>query len=180
MSLLSHAALSLTTELGIDIPAILSRTKSILTLQLAHKDMDNLDLGGPLIFLAALGFAHLLVGKLHFGYILGWTVVGSLLIWFVVTSMAGLDPDLKNGDAYSACCTVGYAILPLVFHAAIALLLPRRSLSTLIGGAVAILWSAHIASTLFSKKSVTLEGQRVLIWYPCLLMYSAFALLTLY
>lgn len=48
-------------ELGIDIPAILSRTRSILTLRLSGHDMDHLDLGGPLIFMAMLGAAHLLV-----------------------------------------------------------------------------------------------------------------------
>lgn len=48
-------------ELGIDIPAILSRTRSILTFRLAGHDMDHLDMGGPLIFMALLGFAHLLV-----------------------------------------------------------------------------------------------------------------------
>ena len=138
-------------ELGIDIPAILSRTRSILTFRLGGHDMDTLDLGGPLIFMALLGAAHLLVGcrccctwsagravvarvlpplfvaaprpptppsrppthppihlrthpptyapppphtqvgKLHFGYILGWTVVGSMLIWFVLNIITGSD-----------------------------------------------------------------------------------------
>lgn len=50
-------------ELGIDIPAILSRTRSILTFRLAGHDMDHLDLGGPLILMALLGFAHLLVRR---------------------------------------------------------------------------------------------------------------------
>lgn len=48
-------------ELGIDIPAILSRTRSIMTFRLAGHDMDHLDMGGPLIFMALLGAAHLLV-----------------------------------------------------------------------------------------------------------------------
>lgn len=50
-----------TAELGIDIPSILSRTRSILTFRLAGHEMSDLDMGGPLIFMAALGFAHLLV-----------------------------------------------------------------------------------------------------------------------
>lgn len=154
--------------------------RSILLLQLRHRELENLDLGGPLIFLVALGFAHLLVGKLHFGYILGWTVVGSILLWFVLTSMVGPDPDVKNMDVYSCTCTIGYAMLPLVFHAALALLLPRRSTITTVGGGIATVWAALIASTLFSRKSVTLEGQRPLIMYPCILLYTAFALLTLY
>ena len=70
-------------ELGIDIPAILRRTFGILTFRLGSQDAENLDLGGPLIFMALLGAAHLLAGKLHFGYILGWTVVASMLLWWV-------------------------------------------------------------------------------------------------
>lgn len=48
-------------ELGIDIPAILRRTRSVLTFRLSGHDMEHLDLGGPLIFMALLGVAHLLV-----------------------------------------------------------------------------------------------------------------------
>ena len=48
-------------ELGIDIPAILGRTKSILTFKLSGHDVDDLDLGGPLVYMAALAISHLLV-----------------------------------------------------------------------------------------------------------------------
>ena len=74
------------------------------------------------------------VGKLHFGYILGWTVVGSVLIWFVLNSIAASagaaapSPDDAAGrsiDLYSCCCLLGYCLLPLVLHALLALLLPR-------------------------------------------------------
>lgn len=121
-------------ELGIDIPAILSRTRSILTFRLGGPDLESLDLGGPLIFMGLLGLAHLVVGKLHFGYILGWTVVGSVLIWFVLNSIAASagaaapSPDDAAGrslDLYSCCCLLGYCLLPLVLHALLALLLPR-------------------------------------------------------
>jgi hypothetical protein len=53
-------------ELGIDIPAILSRTKSILTFRLSGRDVTSLDLGGPFIFMALLGMAHLLVRCRHY------------------------------------------------------------------------------------------------------------------
>lgn len=58
----SHSScVFLHAELGIDIPAILSRTKSILTFRLSGHDVDSLDLGGPLVYMACLGIAHLLV-----------------------------------------------------------------------------------------------------------------------
>ncbi len=49
------------------------------------------------------------------------------------------------------------------------------------GSAVlAVLWSGYTASKLFSRRSQMLEEHMYLILYPCLLMYSAFALLTIY
>lgn len=168
-------------ELGIDIPAILGRIKSVVTFRLSGRDLDNFDMGGPLIFMTILGVLHLLVGKLHFGYILGWTVVGSVLIWFVLQSIVGSDhPEAKSLDLYTCCCLLGYSLLPIIGHAVVALLLPRQSLPSLIGAGVAVLWSAQVAATMFLNRTAALMGQRLLVTYPCILMFSAYALLTLY
>ncbi|KAL4441443.1 hypothetical protein ABPG77_001947 [Micractinium sp. CCAP 211/92] len=168
-------------ELGIDIPSILSRTRSIMTFRLAGHDMDHLDMGGPLIFMALLGAAHLLVGKMHFGYILGWMVVGGMLLWFVLNSITGSDdPDAKSLDLYSCTCLLGYALLPLVGHALLALALPRRSTASLALAAGAVLWASQTAARLFVRRSPLLDGQHSVVLYPCILMYSSFALLSLY
>lgn len=53
--------MSLPTELGVDIPKILRKTQYVLTYRLSKHDLDDLDLGGPLVFVAILGAAHLLV-----------------------------------------------------------------------------------------------------------------------
>lgn len=50
-----------------------------------------------------------------------------------------------------------------------------------VGAAVlAVFWSGLTAAKLFSRRSQVLEEHMYLIMYPCLLMYSAFALLTIY
>lgn len=65
-------------------------------------------------------------GKLHFGVILGWSVVGSMLMWGVVSSLTGIEgPDQKSLQLYSCCCLLGYCMLPMVIFAALALLVPR-------------------------------------------------------
>jgi len=120
------------------------------------------------------------VGKLHFGYILGWTVVGSTLIWFILSSIAGSDTDSRSLDLYSCCCLMGYSLLPLVLHALGSLLLPRRSMVTVALAAVAVLWSSQTAARLFVHRSSALRGQLFIVMYPCVLMYAAFALLTVY
>lgn len=122
------------------------------------------------------------IGKLHFGYILGWTVVASLFAWFVFSRIAGpeSDADEENLDVYSCCCILGYSMLPLVLHALGSLLLPRRSTATLVTAMIAVLWSAHTATKLFVHKWRGLRSSYPIIMYPCTLMYTAFVLLTLY
>lgn len=45
---------------------------------------------------------------------------------FVLNSITGSDdPDAKALDLYSCTCLLGYALLPLVGHALLALALPR-------------------------------------------------------
>ena len=45
---------------------------------------------------------------------------------FVLNSITGSDdPDAAALDLYSCTCLLGYALLPLVAHALVALLLPR-------------------------------------------------------
>lgn len=159
---------------------------------------------------------------------------------FVLNSITGTeDPDAKQLDLYSCTCLLGYALLPLVGHAMLALLLPRcvllpggrpfavglvlpcccccchcvllcnqcmlltrapadppicltpptpppcllarrRSLPSMAAAALAVLWAGQTASRLFCRRSPLLDGQQSCVLYPCLLMYSSFALLSLY
>ncbi len=55
-----------------------------------------------------------------------------------------------------------------------------RGVATVLLAAVAVLWSGMSAAKLFARRSPVLEDHLSLIAYPCLLMYSAFALLTIY
>ena len=178
-------------ELGIDLPAILHRIKAILTFRYSNADASSLDLGGPIIFLALFASCHLLVGKLHFGYILGWTVVGSILLWFILSQMAASgdqqqfaddgDGNRNDLDLYSCCSIVGYSLLPLVVHAGLSLLFPRRSAMTYAVAVVAVAWATAAATQLFVMRGKEgLRGKQAVVAYPCFLQYMAFALLTLY
>lgn len=65
-------------------------------------------------------------GKLHFGVILGWTVVASAAVWFVVNNLMGLEAHSGRGvGVYDCCCLLGYCQVPLLLHALISLVLPR-------------------------------------------------------
>lgn len=67
-------------------------------------------------------------GKLHFGVILGWTVVASMAVWFVVNNLAGLDAGQDKGlGLYDCCCLLGYCQVPILLHAIVSLALPRQA-----------------------------------------------------
>ncbi len=51
-------------ELGIDLGGIWKRTRGVLTFQMGAPEMQELDVGGPLLFSAILGLSHLLVRAL--------------------------------------------------------------------------------------------------------------------
>lgn len=165
-------------ELGIDIPKILRKTSYILTYRLGKHDLLDLDLGGPLVFVAVLGAAHLLTAKFNFGVLLGWSVVCSLVIWFVVSSMVGPEgPERQAVDLYSCMCLLGYGLLPLVLYSLLSLIIPKGMASNVFA-VLCTLWSALTAAKLFTRRSPSLTEFQGLIGYPCLLMYTAFALLT--
>ena len=73
---------------------------------------------------------HGQTGKLHFGVILGWSVVGSMAVWFVANNIGGgIGGDSSDGGApglYDCCCLLGYCLLPLIVHALVSLLIPKR------------------------------------------------------
>lgn len=116
------------------------------------------------------------MGKLHFGIILGWSVLQSLAIYFVANQLAG---DSKSLDLYSSCCLVGYGMLPMVVYSGVGLLIPRGAISVGLA-ALASLWSAATAARLFVKRSPSLEEGYGLLVYPCWLIYGSFAVLSVY
>lgn len=56
----------------------------------------------------------------------------------------------------------------------------RRSVPSMAAAGLAVLWAGQTASRLFCRRSPLLDGQQSCVLYPCLLMYSSFALLSLY
>ncbi|DBA71746.1 hypothetical protein WJX79_002138 [Trebouxia sp. C0005] len=167
-------------ELGIDITGILQRSTCIASSRTRNLNLEELDMGGPLIFVLVLACIHLLTGKLHFGVILGWSVVSSIVVWLVVNNMAGTEnPESQSLGLYSCCCLLGYCLLPMVVFALLALIIPR-GIANVVLASVTTLWCGRTAAKLFVKKAPSISDQTLLVAYPCTLMYSAFALLTVY
>jgi hypothetical protein len=70
-------------------------------------------------------------------------------------------------------------MLPIVLFSALAVVLPARGTLVWALGLFATLWSTAAASKLLLALAPGLEGQRLLVAYPCALGYSLFTILTL-
>lgn len=76
-------------ELGINFSDILLKTKAILNPKAPAPvfPSDDSDLAGPLVYCLALGSFLLLQGKMAFGYIYGFGVLGSVLLYMLFNLM---------------------------------------------------------------------------------------------
>lgn len=66
------------------------------------------------------------MGKVHFGVLLGWSVVQSIVLWFMVNQIASNEAaEHRALDLYSCCCIVGYGMVPLLVLSIAVLFTPR-------------------------------------------------------
>ena len=72
--------------------------------------MDEPDLTGPILLSTVLSFLLLLRWKVSFGFIYGYGVFGSLVIYFLLNLM--IDSYIQFYDIISL---IGYNIAPIVF-----------------------------------------------------------------
>ena len=118
---------------------------------------------------------------MHFGVVLGWSVLQSLLLHFIVNQVAsGESPEGRPLDLYSCCCISGYGMVPLCVLSVLLLLLPKGGPAGWLLAVLCAAWSAATASKVLAKVSPALSEVRGLVAVPCFLMYSSFALLTIY
>lgn len=127
-------------ELGINFDHIKSKTMAVLNPRkpIHSQLMQDTDLAGPLFFCLLLGFCLLLVryrchcsspflhtivltlffviqtGKVHFGYIYGFGMVGCILLYGILNLMSE-----EGIDMYRTMSILGYCLLPIVILAAI-------------------------------------------------------------
>lgn len=145
-------------ELGINIPQILKRTRTVLNPFRINPDLhEDADLSGPIMFCMLFGLCQLLAGKVHFGVILGWMTLASLFLYMVFNLLAG-----KNGslDLYRCVSLVGYCLIPMVLFSAVSIFLPSRYEGFLLN--LKYLLICHLLATGICVKltSITLNAQQ--------------------
>ncbi|ODQ66696.1 Yip1-domain-containing protein [Nadsonia fulvescens var. elongata DSM 6958] len=166
--------LSLFKELDVNLEQIV--TKSLIVLRpfscVNRNIMNDSDLAGPLIFCLLFGISLLLSGRLHFGFVYGLAVLGSIGLHLILKMMSSND----SIDFLRTASVLGYCLLPLVLTSTIAIFINIDNLSGYILSLVAILWCTLSASSVFVSV-LQLSGMKALVIYPLTLFYGGFALL---
>lgn len=163
-------------ELGFNLDHVWQKTLSVLN-PLKQTDshiMDDTDLGGPFLFCLAFGGFLLLHGKVHFGYIYGYSLLGCLAMYAILNLMS--LAEVSFGVVVSV---LGYCLLPMVMLSGMALLVSLQGMLGSILTAVTIIWCSLVSSKLFVT-ALAMDHQQPLVAYPCALLYGVFALLTVF
>lgn len=185
---------SLLEELGINFNRIIAKTKFVLV-PLSHKGLskeiqEDSDLAGPIIFWLMFGILLLTAGKVHFGYIYGVALFGSLSLHTLLKYMSDGAHQLQqqasaagpssSGISYLRSASIlGYAFLPLCVLASLGVFANLNNTFGYILGLLTVLWSTWSSSGLFTV-SLDLHNVRILIAYPLLIFYSVFALMAIF
>lgn len=160
--------------------AIFRKTRAVFSIKSQADGIYDSDLSGPLLFIAALGFSHMLSGKVLFGYIIGWTLLTSMGMSWILNMVVGPGADI---GMYACCSVLGYGLLPQVFLALLNVVVGKGVIMN--GVAIfCILWSTRVATKFVVGKlranHIPVEEQRALLAYPWILTFSMFALLSMY
>uniref|UniRef100_A0A0K0CUP6 Protein YIPF n=1 Tax=Angiostrongylus cantonensis TaxID=6313 RepID=A0A0K0CUP6_ANGCA len=164
-------------ELGINFSHIKEKTFAVLNPAGAASAevIADQDLAGPLVFCLLFGFALLLHGKMTFGYIYGIGALGCLGIYALMNLMAA-------DKTISFVCTasvLGYCLLPMSLLSLVTAVLSSKGVFGYSLSALAVVWCSSSSSKLFVI-TLSMQHQRLLVAYPCVLLYSVFALLALF
>ncbi|XP_032448889.1 protein YIPF7 [Lynx canadensis] len=163
-------------ELGINFNHIWQKTLTVLN-PLKPADgsiMNETDLTGPILFCVTLGATLLLAGKVQFGYVYGMSAIGCLGIHTLLNLMS------SSGASYGCVASVlGYCLLPMVILSSCSIFFSLQGTFGTVLALVIVGWCSLSASKIFIS-ALNMEGQQLLIAYPCALFYGLFALLTVF
>ncbi|CAH8849027.1 unnamed protein product [Trichobilharzia szidati] len=163
-------------ELGINFSHIIQKTSSVLLpfKESSQEVLDDTDLAGPLVFCLLFGCTLLFAGKIHFNYIYGLGVFGCVGIYLLLTLMTprGVTPTC-------VVSTLGYCLLPMCLLSSIGIVMSLKSVLGVVMTMAVVFWCTVASSKLFVR-TLDMQNQRILVAYPCALVYCVFALLVVF
>ncbi|KAJ8385771.1 hypothetical protein AAFF_G00182150 [Aldrovandia affinis] len=163
-------------ELGINFDHIWQKTLTVLN-PFKPADgsiMNETDLTGPILFCISLGAMLLMAGKVHFGYVYGISAMGCLGMYTLLNLMSLI------AVSYGCVASVlGYCLLPMVGLSTFAIFFSLQGVLGTLFALLVISWCSLSASKIFIS-TLAMDGQQLLVAYPCALLYGVFALLTVF
>ncbi|XP_029030613.1 protein YIPF5 [Betta splendens] len=163
-------------ELGINFDHIWQKTLTVLhPLKAADGSiMNETDLAGPMVFCLAFGATLLLSGKIQFGYVYGISAIGCLGMYCLLNLMS------MTGVSFGCVASVlGYCLLPMILLSSFGVLFSLQGMMGIILTAAIIGWCSFSASKIFIS-ALAMDGQQLLVAYPCALLYGVFALISVF
>ncbi|TRY58108.1 hypothetical protein DNTS_025527 [Danionella cerebrum] len=163
-------------ELGINFDHIWQKTLTVLhPLKAADGSiMNETDLAGPMVFCLAFGATLLLTGKIQFGYVYGISAIGCLGMYCLLNLMS------MTGVSFGCVASVlGYCLLPMIILSGFGVLFSLQGMMGIILTAAIIGWCCFSASKIFIS-ALAMDGQQLLVAYPCALLYGVFALISVF
>ncbi|XP_047661889.1 protein YIPF5 isoform X2 [Tachysurus fulvidraco] len=163
-------------ELGINFDHIWQKTLTVLHPMKAADGsiMNETDLTGPMVFCLAFGATLLLTGKIQFGYVYGISAIGCLGMYCLLNLMS------MTGVSFGCVASVlGYCLLPMILLSSFGVLFSLQGLLGIVLTAAIIGWCSFSASKIFIS-ALMMDGQQLLVAYPCALLYGVFALISVF
>ena len=157
--------------------------------------MDDSDLAGPVLFFILFGTFLLFSGKVHFGYIYGLALIGSLSLHtiFSLMSPSVSVPDEHHSSASTltyhstasaltyprSASVLGYCLLPLVIISLVGVVVRLDSAGGYVMSCAAIVWCTYSSSGMFCAVG-RMRAMRGLVAYPLGLFYVGFGIMAIF
>ena len=176
-------------EIGINFNHILTKTKIVLnplgamnstgdgTGIMSQEILNDSDFAGPLIFFMWFGLCLLISGKVHFGYIYGVALFGTLSLHYLSKLMSSSNNNRLR--FFTTASILGYCFLPLCFLTSVGIFCKLNNTMGYILATVFVMWSTWSSSG-FLNSLLQLYNARALIAYPLAIFYSVFALMAIF
>lgn len=159
--------------------------------------MDDSDLAGPVLFFLLFGTFLLFSGKVHFGYIYGLALIGSVTL-HTIFSLMSPPPDASSAAAVMhsphghqqgalassltfprSASVLGYCLLPLVMISLVGVVAPMDSAGGYVLSCAAIVWCTYSSSGMFCAVG-RMRSMRGLVAYPLGLFYVGFGIMVIF
>lgn len=163
-------------ELGISTERIKEKVISVITMKkIDKKSLEDSDMAGPFLIFIIFALTLILQKKTHFGYIYGTTIFGG----FVISTIMNLMSKKESILLYNTISVLGYCMIPVVGASFIGVIINLKDLIGILICLLSIILSSYTATNFF-EEVLMMESQKWLIFYPLVLFYTCFVILTVY